>query len=92
MDLYLFRDRDKTAIYVVNRWGYAWQRAITRDPRPVNSVVMDSNMLESLIEDARHFFRSEDWYKERGIPYRRGFFSLSLNDLSRMYDLSFTVI
>jgi SpoVK/Ycf46/Vps4 family AAA+-type ATPase len=29
--------------------------------------------MERLVNDAKHFMRSEKWYCERGIPYRRGY-------------------
>lgn len=28
---------------------------------------------KEIIEDAQNFFNSEDWYRNRGIPYRRGY-------------------
>ena len=41
--------------------------------RPRNSVVLDVDLLERVIEDARKFLSSGAWYAEKGIPYRRGY-------------------
>ena len=41
--------------------------------RPRNSVVLDVDLLERLIEDTRKFLSSGAWYVEKGIPYRRGY-------------------
>ena len=36
--------------------------------RPRNSVVLDADLLERLIEDTRKFLSSGAWYVEKGIP------------------------
>ena len=54
------------------RYG-EWHNEIKRRPRPTGSVIMPEGTLEGLIEDAKHFIKSEKWYVERGIPYRRGY-------------------
>ena len=41
--------------------------------RPVSSVVLDNGVSESILTDVRDFMDSQNWYKERGIPYRRGY-------------------
>jgi chaperone BCS1 len=42
-------------------------------PRPLDSVCLDSSAADDLVRDATEFFGSEDWYRRRGIPYRRGY-------------------
>lgn len=41
--------------------------------RPIHTVNLPGNMKESLIEDLQTFGEAEDKYRERGIPYRRGY-------------------
>lgn len=46
------------------------------DPRPkreFDSVVLDSNLAESILADVAEFLQSRDWYTQRGVPYRRGY-------------------
>ncbi|GAB6030596.1 hypothetical protein CHUAL_007457 [Chamberlinius hualienensis] len=44
-----------------------------RKRRPLNSVVLDRGISESIIQDIREFIANPKWYTERGIPYRRGY-------------------
>jgi mitochondrial chaperone BCS1 len=39
----------------------------------MNSIVLDPGIKDTLINDARDFLNSKDWYAERGIPFRRGY-------------------
>jgi hypothetical protein len=65
---------DETNIYVLSDgWLGGWEKAMTKKPRSKDSIVLDGNISETLIEDARNFLQSSEWYAERGIPYRRGY-------------------
>merc|ERR1719495_966570 len=44
-----------------------------RAKRPISSVVLDAGVGEAIVKDVREFMTSEGWYRERGIPYRRGY-------------------
>jgi len=62
----------KTLMYVVRgtdwvTFGHARQR------RPLGSVVLARGVAEAVVGDVREFLASEGWYRERGIPYRRGY-------------------
>jgi chaperone BCS1 len=39
----------------------------------MDSVVLDSNIAETIVEDINHFQKSADWYQTKGVPYRRGY-------------------
>lgn len=54
---------------IYGRWG--WNGA--RQKRPLSSIVLERGIKEMLLEDAKDFLRSEDWYADRGIPFRRGY-------------------
>lgn len=40
--------------------------------RPLDSVVMEAGLVESLVKDCQRFLSSGAWYRQRGIPHRRG--------------------
>ncbi|KAL8947572.1 MAG: hypothetical protein Q9222_006164 [Ikaeria aurantiellina] len=44
-----------------------------RRKRPLDSVILDEGIKERIVADLRDFLRSEHWYYDRGIPYRRGY-------------------
>ncbi|EJU03604.1 P-loop containing nucleoside triphosphate hydrolase protein [Dacryopinax primogenitus] len=54
---------------IYGRWG--WNGA--RQKRPLSSIVLEPGIKEMLLDDAKDFLRSEDWYADRGIPFRRGY-------------------
>merc|ERR1740120_133604 len=50
-----------------------WRRLEPRRTRPLSTVVASSEPgPESLLEDMKLFLGREDWYAQRGVPYRRG--------------------
>lgn len=66
------RDSDKTVIY--QNAGGRWSRQ--QDPRtrrPLNSVVLDGGVREELVEDVKIFIGSHEYYRNLGVPYRRGY-------------------
>ena len=44
-----------------------------RARRPLSSVVLDSSISSDIVTDVKDFIDSSTWYRERGIPYRRGY-------------------
>lgn len=56
----------------VPRYG-DWCCDMKRRPRPAESVICRTGVLESLMEDCKTFLGREKWYVERGIPFRRGY-------------------
>jgi len=62
------------SIYTLsNGWCSGWELALTRKARPRESVILDMDDMEVLLEDARTFLRAGKWYSDMGIPYRRGY-------------------
>lgn len=58
----------------VHRAGYScWSEQMKRMPRPIESVVLPSGMMEDMLTDVQQFLGRRTWYIDRGIPYRRGF-------------------
>merc|ERR1711964_51303 len=42
-------------------------------PRKPGSVILANNQYEDLMNDVKEFLNAEEWYRERGIPWRRGY-------------------
>merc|ERR1719334_777240 len=62
----------KTVMYTVI--GTEWKTfGHPRQRRPLNSVVLDRGLSETIVDDVKDFIDSVNWYRDRGIPYRRGY-------------------
>jgi chaperone BCS1 len=44
-----------------------------RAPRPLSSVILEDSVKESVLDDIKGFLSSASWYRDMGIPYRRGY-------------------
>ena len=53
--------------------GSPWTNAKAKARRPLNSIILQEGVINSLIEDASEFIKSESWYTTAGIPHRRGY-------------------
>ncbi|KAG9042894.1 hypothetical protein FS837_010278, partial [Tulasnella sp. UAMH 9824] len=59
-------------IFLADAYGnWRWNGA--RAKRPLSSIVLEPGVKDMLMADARDFLASEEWYAERGIPFRRGY-------------------
>ncbi|KAH8108653.1 P-loop containing nucleoside triphosphate hydrolase protein [Phellopilus nigrolimitatus] len=59
-------------IFMADSYG-SWRWNGARQKRPMSSIVLEPGVKDMLLADCRDFLRSEDWYAERGIPFRRGY-------------------
>ena len=50
-----------------------WRYVASRPKRALTSIVLDPGVKDLLVDDARDFLESRDWYADRGIPFRRGY-------------------
>lgn len=71
----LSADQDKTPIYVLNRWGGGWVKAVSKEPRKLDSVILDAELQKTILDDLENFFKpeTEAFYRSRGVPWRRGY-------------------
>lgn len=70
--LALCQAEGKTTIYTSR--GIEWQRfGSPQRKRPLSSVVLAPGVKEKVVGDLRDFLASPHWYRDRGIPYRRGY-------------------
>ena len=54
-------------------YPYNWACVCRQRQRPISSVMLDASLSSSIIDDARSFLSSKDWYDEMSIPFRRGY-------------------
>lgn len=59
-------------IYFADSHG-GWRWTDSRHKRPMSSIVLNPGVKEMLLNDAKDFLKSEKWYADRGIPFRRGY-------------------
>ncbi|HEV7737687.1 MAG TPA: AAA family ATPase, partial [Chlamydiales bacterium] len=50
-----------------------WRHAFSRLKRPISSIILDPEIKQKILDDCRDFMENEEWYADRGIPYRRGY-------------------
>ncbi|KZP19895.1 P-loop containing nucleoside triphosphate hydrolase protein [Athelia psychrophila] len=50
-----------------------WKWTNSRHKRPISSIVLNPGVKEMLLNDTKDFLKSEKWYVDRGIPFRRGY-------------------
>ncbi|KAI0285186.1 P-loop containing nucleoside triphosphate hydrolase protein [Russula brevipes] len=64
---------DRVHIFMADKTYACWRWICARQKRPMSSIILEPAVKEMLLADCRDFLRSEDWYAERGIPFRRGY-------------------
>ncbi|KAH9995436.1 P-loop containing nucleoside triphosphate hydrolase protein [Russula compacta] len=64
---------DKIDIFASEGFSDDWNHVASRPKRSMSSIVLDEGVKELLLEDARDFLKSKQWYADRGIPFRRGY-------------------
>lgn len=64
------RSKDAIKVYV---WNGYWELVGWKMKRPARTLVLGEGMMEGIVNDIAWFLSSKEWYRERGIPYRRGY-------------------
>ncbi|KAM0325738.1 hypothetical protein ACHAQA_007038 [Verticillium albo-atrum] len=62
----------KTIVYSARGMDWA-PLGDPRKKRPLASVVLDDGVKEGIVGDVKDFLTRQQWYVDRGIPYRRGY-------------------
>lgn len=62
--------RDQVAIRLWRGW---WMGIRGKDPRNLDTIVLQPGQKERLLADLRWYLTSKEWYLKRGLPYRRGY-------------------
>jgi chaperone BCS1 len=70
---YLKRIQKKTSVF--EHENGEWKKVVSRDIRPISTVIMNEDDKETLVKDIEDFLSEEtrSWYASRGIQYKRGF-------------------
>ncbi len=50
-----------------------WVFAALKKPRSAESLVLRDHLYEEIVTDVQEFRASADWYRDMGIPWRRGY-------------------
>ncbi|KAJ7182315.1 P-loop containing nucleoside triphosphate hydrolase protein [Mycena crocata] len=50
-----------------------WAKTVTKSRRALSTLILPTDIKETILADAREFLASEKWYKVAGIPHRRGY-------------------
>jgi len=70
-DLALPNDDPKTQVFY-NRDAW-WETESRQTRRELSSVILPESIKSDIVNDLSLFIKEEDWYKNKGIPYRRGY-------------------
>ncbi|KAA1470208.1 P-loop containing nucleoside triphosphate hydrolase protein [Dentipellis sp. KUC8613] len=70
---YMATQTDTIGIYVNEGFNSDWRYVASRAKRPIKSIILDAGVKELILDDAKDFLRSKQWYADRGIPFRRGY-------------------
>ncbi|TBU23124.1 hypothetical protein BD311DRAFT_96247 [Dichomitus squalens] len=60
-------------IFMADTTYGCWRWNGARQKRPMSSIVLEPGVKDMILADCKDFLASEDWYAERGIPFRRGY-------------------
>jgi chaperone BCS1 len=63
---------NKVTIHRTKNYG-DWLISKWVPDRPLESVILDAGVSDRLVNDIQTFLDSEQWYVQRGLPYRRGY-------------------
>ena len=71
----LLQTEGKTVTYVSpNSGSNDWRQfGNAKDKRSLKSVILGKGLKEKIVNDAEEFIKNSQWYKDREIPYRRGY-------------------
>jgi len=63
-------NKDFISIYTYDGW---WRLSGKKAPRPIKTLFYADNILEDLTQDCLSFFEKQEEYRNKGIPWRRGY-------------------
>ena len=71
----MMRDSEQFRVFTWNAQGEHWHRSHYISCRDWESVILERNASDTILEDVTEFVSDEvkDWYRKHGMPYRRGY-------------------
>ena len=73
IDEYKKENIETISVKRARRMTDMWMPAGNVSKRPKETVVLKGTMMNDIIEDIATFRNGKEWYKDRGIPHRRGY-------------------
>ncbi|TIB81793.1 P-loop containing nucleoside triphosphate hydrolase protein [Wallemia mellicola] len=71
-ELYKTKHMYSTQVLLGDQYGN-WNQLTTKSHRPWHSFFLPGHTKDFLLNDAKEFMSSEEWFANRGIPFRRGY-------------------
>ncbi|KAI8330487.1 P-loop containing nucleoside triphosphate hydrolase protein [Chlamydoabsidia padenii] len=69
-----YNDNEDNNIKILQWNGYdSWYQKNSVEPRGYDSVNLPTGIKENLLCDMKRFIKRQNWYKSKGLPYRRGY-------------------
>ncbi|KAF8183323.1 P-loop containing nucleoside triphosphate hydrolase protein [Mycena galopus ATCC 62051] len=62
----------RVTVHLTDNYG-SWARAVTKNRRAFSTLILPNGIKELILEDAKEFLASEEWYTFAGVPHRRGY-------------------
>ncbi|KAJ6596281.1 P-loop containing nucleoside triphosphate hydrolase protein [Mycena vulgaris] len=69
---YLENGTSRVTVHLTDNNG-RWAKTVAKSRRALSTLILPSNIKETILDDAREFLASEKWYNIAGIPHRRGY-------------------
>ncbi|KAJ6614964.1 P-loop containing nucleoside triphosphate hydrolase protein [Mycena sp. CBHHK59/15] len=69
---YLENGTSRVTVHLTDSSG-KWAKTVTKSRRALSTLILPSNIKETILADAQEFLASEKWYNMVGIPHRRGY-------------------
>lgn len=69
--LALTKDRIGPGLHVLK--GEYWEAVGDIPRRALDTILVDDDRVRTLVADMRWFYSAQDWYAQRGVPWRRGY-------------------
>ncbi|KAF8133464.1 P-loop containing nucleoside triphosphate hydrolase protein [Mycena galopus ATCC 62051] len=67
---YLEKGVSTVTVHLTDNRG-EWAKTITKSRRALSTLILPTDIKETIVADARQFLDSEEWYNQAGIPHRR---------------------
>ena len=63
----MIQDKDQTNIYAISEYLNVWEKVQSKRHRPIETVILDCNITEEVMNDISNFKQNNKWYVDRGV-------------------------
>jgi len=71
--MYEMQKHNRTSIYMPDAHMLSWEEVERKEQRQLDTIVLQHGLMESLKKDLETFKSRRHFYREKGIPFRRGY-------------------